>query len=1017
MSVELILAPPAGGKTSECLRRVQMLRSRAPLAPVRVVVSNALQATDWRHRLALSGGAIGTEIGLFDDLYRQILQHSPTPTPQLHRVGAARMVRAAIRAQEEAGTLQHYGQIAQLPGFVQVLGNAFAELKRSMVDPQYMLEVTRSRSRAEYELALFYDAYQTRLQALGWADQEGLSWLAVEALERTGGSQLWRMLIIDGFDTFTGAQLAGMEALRNVEQVIITLPVSGDEPPREVEQRMHTSLAALREKLTPRETRLKPAPAQRTPLSALLERLYVSSAARLEALPAVELVEARSAAEEAREALRWIKARFVRDSIPLGSCAVFMPSPGYRPYLQAAAREFGIPLRFAQREPLSRSMALYALLGYLNLSIYNTPHSLLACLTSPYLQLGFTRNDADALARVAEHARITGGIEQWEAALHSLALRRPPERFEDEPNEGGAVAPLLRGEEAERLLENLRGLYAHLPAPTDVASTARWIQTTEALTDWCRFSTTLSSQEEVAAYHELVEIWRAMFSADQLAGERQLTWSEFCAELRVLVVTSPNVDDPSVGRDEAVVVSNVASARGVRFNAVVLLGLSEGSWPEVEHPDPFLGEALRLELGLDARLGRNQQSLFYQAVARADLKLLLTRPYLAEGGEDWEESPFWSELRRLLPEDYRPQRVRHDGAVALHDAASASELLFYAVRQGHLPLDDAILQERWQAIDHGGQVLASRRERRSRGVYEGDLSSVQRQLRARLEGASSWSTSHLETLSQCAMQYYFAYLLELTAPRPREPMLDVSIRGSLLHEILAELFKCFPDMADAERIRSALPDIARPILAAAPQRYQFRPGPLWESECTQMLDLLASNIPAITCMAKGFTAKAFETSFGRDGAQPLVLEFEDGTRLTLRGVIDRIDCNDACELRIIDYKSGSKGVTLEEMKLGKGLQLPIYALAAERALDRGTVVEGYYWQLGSQKPSPATLSGYQDDTKSGVEGAIANMLSQVNKLVDGYASGKLYPAPPAGGCPFYCAAAQFCWRYHAAGWR
>jgi len=65
-------------------------------------------------------------------------------------------------------------------------------------------------------------------------------------------------------------------------------------------------------------------------------------------------------------------------------------------------------------------------------------------------------------------------------------------------------------------------------------------------------------------------------------------------------------------------VGRLIEARGVRYDAVALLGLSEGIWPEPEHPDPLLDEALRASLGLEPRLQRGQEGVFYQALARAD---------------------------------------------------------------------------------------------------------------------------------------------------------------------------------------------------------------------------------------------------------------------------------------------------------------------------------------------------------------------------------------------------------------
>jgi len=71
-----------------------------------------------------------------------------------------------------------------------------------------------------------YLAFQTQLRPLDWADPEGLSWLAVEALQRNPGlANRLALLVVDGFDSFTGAQLRALCLLApTVGNILITLP-------------------------------------------------------------------------------------------------------------------------------------------------------------------------------------------------------------------------------------------------------------------------------------------------------------------------------------------------------------------------------------------------------------------------------------------------------------------------------------------------------------------------------------------------------------------------------------------------------------------------------------------------------------------------------------------------------------------------------------------------------------------------------------------------------------------------
>jgi RecB family exonuclease len=135
----------------------------------------------------------------------------------------------------------------------------------------------------------------------------------------------------------------------------------------------------------------------------------------------------------------------------------------------------------------------------------------------------------------------------------------------------------------------------------------------------------------------------------------------------------------------------------------------------------------------------------------------------------------------------------------------------------------------------------------------------------------------------------------------------------------------------------------------------------------------------------------------------------------LGGIIDRVDHNAAGELRIVDYKTGARGLDKQDLLEGRRLQLPLYALAVQRSLGFGQPVEGLYWSILGAKPGGLRLGDFQhqdeDGDHQGVAGAIELALAHVERVVRGVRAGAFPPQPPRGGCPAYCAAAGWCWRY------
>jgi len=142
-------------------------------------------------------------------------------------------------------------------------------------------------------------------------------------------------------------------------------------------------------------------------------------------------------------------------------------------------------------------------------------------------------------------------------------------------------------------------------------------------------------------------------------------------------------------------------------------------------------------------------------------------------------------------------------------------------------------------------------------------------------------------------------------------------------------------------------------------------------------------------------------------------------------MIDRLDRREDGGLRVIDYKTGSGRLSVRELDEGRRIQLPLYALAAQDALDLGKVVEGFYWAILAAKRSSLRLSNYRPPEETGgagsksaeksggagPEAAYDTARRHVSRIVDGVQSGHFEPVPPPGGCPSYCPAAAWCWRY------
>jgi ATP-dependent helicase/DNAse subunit B len=306
----------------------------------------------------------------------------------------------------------------------------------------------------------------------------------------------------------------------------------------------------------------------------------------------------------------------------------------------------------------------------------------------------------------------------------------------------------------------------------------------------------------------------------------------------------------------------------------------------------------------------------------------------------------------------------------------------------------------------GKEVITARLADQAHGPYEGDLSAMQTRLARDYPAAGPWSASRLETFGTCPFAFFAAYALGLEPRPPAEAGFDVRQLGTMYHAILENLFREAADPTDLSALLAALPIVAREVLDAAPERYGFRPTALWQRQRAELERILADTLSALDEASEGWRPTHFELAFGKGKVPPLSLR-GDGGEIQLRGYIDRVDVNDAGDLRIVDYKAGSSSIRSDDLDDGKRLQLPLYALALRDALLVGAPAAGLYWHIGAARASSLKLEKYPGGINAALQTATAHALSHAARV----RAGDFAPHPPDGGCPDWCPAIAFCWRY------
>ena len=1043
MTVHLLLTPAGAGKTTQA---IECIRACPPLSRVCVLVPGQLQAAAFRRRLAQAGGALGVEIQTFYGLYAEVLALAAGESEGLTRLPPPvrhRLIRHLVETLCDADEISYYAPLRTSSGFAHLLSELFEELKRARVFPEDLESaLTPSPWEGEgwgegprlTELPRLYTAYQSWLIENGWVDSEGQGWLTAIALEEQPEllSDL-SLLVVDGFDEFDPTQLHLLHLLSaRADETLITLTGDPDRPERLAHRRLARARAALTEALDLEVTSAPLHTCSSAPLLHLEAHLFEPDATPAPAGEAVTFLEAQNRAAEAREALRWLKARVVREGVSLSNVALIARDvTPYRPFLEEVAAEFGLPLRFGSGASLRTNSAIAALLNLLTLPLEPdpwAPRALLDALTSPYfdwraITVGAggheTRpyNSARRLYDLALAGQVVSGLDQWREALQRLSARADEEeRLAIVDEEELAPRRAFTAEEVARLEEAFEVIVARITPPR-AAAMREWVSWLETLIgenaernqvfDGKRSDNLVSddaslrviararenaitAERDTAALQALKDVLRGMVLANNqispLNSQLSILHSSFVAEL-IQAIESTGYAIPVEG--DAILVLSAPEARGLAFDSVALLGLSEGDFPRAESdtacvllPEPDRARLAERGLPLDPHLRGEEATFFYQAVTRARRRLLLSRPYLADDGQGWEPSPYWTAARALF-----------DDAQVLH------------VRPTDPVRHPASEQERAAAPAPGQpQGVSPTSETRT-----GDLSALTEELGRRFGPERSWSSSKLETYAKCPYYFWAAYVMEMEPQELPEAGFDVLTLGSIYHLVLERLYERVPD-GDPERLRAGLDAVAQEVYEAAPEDYGFRPTPLWERQQEELTEVLRRTLEELIAIAADYEPLVPELAFGLRGKPPLIIRGEE-TVLQLRGYIDRVDRAPDGRLRIIDYKAGSTPISPRDLTEGKRLQLPLYALAAQAALTE-EVDSGFYWHIGSARPSTLKL----EDFDGGVESAIETAVDYALEIVAAVRAGRFAPTPSHDGCPRFCPAAAFCEHFEARSW-
>lgn len=820
--------------------------------------------------------------------------------------------------------LQLLKRAALAPSFVTVLLDLIGEWKRYGITPEQLQSFCETAKESILkaklsELSLLYAAYEERL-GQRYADPEDDLSLLAEQLPQTDifdGAE-W---FLDGFYEFTKTELRILGLLMQSGSRM-TVSLLCDRTKGESASPF-TAVRRTAEKLILTAAEKGVAVEETTILT---DRHRFANAPDLHYLESL-LAEAEAVPPETAEHITVTACPGIYEELHAAAREVLRlcREEGYRfremallardltPYkalLSQIFRSYGIPVFLDNKvSALSHTTVRFCLLALDAVAGSYGPEAMFDYLKSDLLPLPFETLCRMENKVLREGIRGNGWKTPWDDSL--------------EPARKAVIAPL----------ETFRQKVAYGVSGREMA-TAFY----ELLVDLQIPDTLMKKEKELLEAGALKEreitrqVWQLLCglldrTADWLAEDR-LTATRFAQILKTTFQTLELGSIPPM--QDALLISDTARVRSGRIRAVMLLGANEGECPKTSFSEGILDDRERqtlqeagLEMAPTGTARTELESLYlYNALTRGEERVCVF--YHLYAG-DTTLPAYWVQTlcEGLSPSIY--QRAKPDISAPHPTLRLISETLSSGTE---LP----------QPVAEAASWFLSREEyqfRLKRLLYRANFKNFPAALsKEALDGIrprlAQQSVSGIERYYSCPYCYY----LERMLGAKERDVLQFSAPeiGTMVHAALER----FAARAQVEKLTDAKGAV-RLALTVLKEIRQEEERRLAYSPSFQFVFSQAKKITLRSALAiweqgsrSAFVQTKQEVRFGygdEAGYPPLSVPLPDGTTMSFRGVIDRIDrFNDY--LRVIDYKTGKKAFSTTELELGTQLQLLLYLRAA-----------------------------------------------------------------------------------------
>ncbi len=984
MSLRFILGRAGTGKTSECLNQIREKLKKNPTgSPIVYLVPDQMTFQSEYDLINTPGlgGMMRAQVFSFTRLAWRVLQETGGMSRyHLNNVGMNMMIRKILEQRKQE--LKVFSKAAEKNGFITQLEEMIAEFKRYCITPELIeskqglldSETTVVLSDKMHDLQMIYDDLEQHLFHK-YVDSEDYLRLLAEKIEKS--SYLKNAdVFIDGFHSFTPQELEVVaELLKKCKNVTVALTVDQTYDQYNLDElslfRMtgntcqqlynlaNELMVYIEQPMILHETKRFIS----SPSLEHLEQFYDSRPIKpFHGDTQISLAEAVNRRAEiegtAREILHLVREKDYR----YRDIAILVRNSGdYHDLIETIFQDYQIPFFIDQK----RSMLNHPLIEFIRSSIeilignwrYEAVfRSVKTDLMYPMdATISKLREEMDKLENYVLEYGIQGS--KWTNQDRWLYRRIRALEGEDLPQTDHEreienqintlkqmiVAPLQtlqkRLKKSSNGREMCEALYLYLEE-LDIPAKIEYLRN--------------QAEEEgkLGEAREHDQVWNAVLELlDQfveIMGEETVSLQLFSTMLETgmesmqFAIVPPAIDQ--------VLVASLDRSRFSHIKTAFIIGANDGVLPAKPNEEGVFSQQDRerlIDFGLKlAPLTRelllDENFIIYCALTSSSEKLYISYPLANDEGKALQPSIIIKRLNYIFPKINELFFVNEPSELAeerqLDYLVNPSVALSYLTSQLQVWKRSYSIHDLWwdaynyliqqdELKDMSKKVLDSL-------LYQNITKKLPMELTKELFGETiQGSVSRMETYQGCPFSHFANYGLRL---KEREVFrLEAPDIGQLFHaalKLIADTLRLKKmdwrdltveqcEQLSMEAVEMLAPRLQREILLSS-NRFHYIKHKL------QKVISRASKILSEHAKASGFTPIGLEIDFGKRGPlPPIKFNLDNGQQMELIGRIDRVDKAESSKgllLRVVDYKSSQKSLSLTEVYYGLALQMITY---------------------------------------------------------------------------------------------